>query len=107
MLAGLMLSAVLAGCTADPVETDLLLPVDFSNVPDNMVLTRFHTDKIEIKVRAAPELIDAIQVQNTRYLVDIFTDLSFDPAGDTVSIEPGEYLFRLKRNASLSGPGSR
>ena len=85
------------GCTTEPVETDLLLPVDFSNVPDNMVLTHFHTDKIEIKIQAGPELMDQINRENIRYTVDLYTDLEFDPAGDSASIEPGAYLIPLEK----------
>jgi len=84
------------GCTKEPVETDLLIPVDFSNVPENMVLTDFHTDKIEIRIQANPELIDRINQENTRYPVDLYTDLEFDPAGDSDSIEPGAYLIPVE-----------
>lgn len=92
-------------CTTDPVETDLLLPVDFSNVPDNMVLTGFHTDKIEIKIQTPPELIEKIKSHNARYLVDLYTDLAFDPAGDAVLIEPGEYLLPVEENRIALGNG--
>ena len=86
----------LPGCTTEPVETDLLLPVDFSNVPKNMVLTNFHTDKIEIRIQAHPKLIERINKKNLRYPVDLYTDLEFDPAGDSDSIEPGSYLFPVE-----------
>ncbi len=85
------------GCTTEPVETDLLLPVDFANVPDNMILTDFHTDKIEIKIQAAPKLIELVKTQGPRYQADLYTDLAFDPAGDTVPIEPGEYLIPVEK----------
>lgn len=98
---------MIPGCTADPVETDLLLPVDFSNVPENMVLTDFHTDKIEIKIQAAPAVIEEIQSQGTRYLVDLYTDLAFDPAGDSVLIEPGEYLLPVEEKRIALGNGIR
>ncbi|MBU0465429.1 MAG: YbbR-like domain-containing protein [Proteobacteria bacterium] len=84
------------GCTTEPVETDLLLPVDFSNVPENMVLTSFHTDKIEIRIQAHPNLIELINKKNIHYPVDLYTDLEFDPAGDSDSIEPGSYLFPVE-----------
>jgi YbbR-like protein len=84
------------GCTTEPVETDLLLPVDFSNIPDNMVLTNFNTDKIEIKILADPKLMERINNENTRYTVDLYTDLEFDPAGDSVSIEPGAYFIPVE-----------
>lgn len=84
------------GCSTDPVETDLLLPVDFSNVPENMVLTDFHTDKIEIRIQADPQLMDLINKKNIQYPVDLYTDLEFDPAGDSDSIEPGAYLIPVE-----------
>ncbi|NOX34634.1 MAG: YbbR-like domain-containing protein [Deltaproteobacteria bacterium] len=84
------------GCTTEPVETDLLLPVDFSNVPANMVLTDFHTDKIEIKIQADPKLMEFINKENFRYPVDLYTDLEFDPAGASDSIEPGTYLIPVE-----------
>ncbi len=88
----------LCACNSQPVETDLLIPVDFSNVPDNLVLTSFHTDKIEIKIQAEPELLDKINRENTRYSVDLYTDLEFDPAGDSDSIEPGVYLIPVEKS---------
>lgn len=94
------------GCTAEPVETDLLIPVDYSNIPDNMILTDFRTDKIEIKIKARPKLIEQINKKNTRYTVDLYTDLEFDPAGDSDSIETGTYLIpvegkRIPMNPSI------
>ena len=83
-------------CTTEPVETDLLLPVDFSNIPENMVLTDFHTDKIEIKIQADPRLMEFINKENIRYPVDLYTDLEFDPAGASDSIEPGAYLIPVE-----------
>jgi YbbR domain-containing protein len=85
-----------SGCTTEPVETDLLLPVDFSNVPENMVLTDVRTDKIEIRIQATPKLIELINKKNVHYPVDLYTDLEFDPAGDSDSIEPGAYLIPVE-----------
>ena len=84
------------GCTAEPVETDLLIPVNFSNVPENLVLTNFHTDKLEIRILAHPRLIELINKKDIHYPVDLYTDLEFDPAGDSDSIEPGSYLFPVE-----------
>ncbi|MCP3872315.1 MAG: YbbR-like domain-containing protein [Desulfobacteraceae bacterium] len=92
------------GCTTEPLETDLLLPVDFSNVPENMVLTYFHTDKIEIRIQANPELMELINKENTRYPVDLYTDLEFDPAGDSDSIEPGAYLIPVEEKRIPMNP---
>ncbi len=100
-----LLCLFISGCTTDPVETDLLLPVDFSNIPENMVLTGFHTDKIEIKVRAIAKLIEDTQTEGTRYPVDLYTDLAFDPAGSSVSIEPGEYLIPVETGRIALRPG--
>ena len=86
-----------AGCTLEPVETDLLLPVDFSNVPEDMVLTYFHTDKIEIRVKGDPRRIDLLNEKNIIYSADLYTDLEFDPAGDSDSIETGTYLIPVDR----------
>jgi len=93
------------GCTAEPVETDLLIPVDFSNVPYNLIMTDFQTDKIEIKVQAIPELITHINSQNLLYPVDLYTDLEFDPAGASSSIEPGRYLIPIEKNRIPMGNG--
>ena len=86
----------LPGCTTEPVETDLLLPVDFSNIPENLILTSFHTDKIEIRIQAHPNLIELINKKNLHYPVDLYTDLEFDPAGNSDSIEPGSYVFPVE-----------
>ena len=92
------------GCTIEPVETDLLLLVDFSNVPENMVLTSFHTDKIEIRIQADPKLIEFINKENIRYPVDLYTDLEFDPAGASDSIEPGAYLIPVEEKRIPMNP---
>lgn len=94
-----------SGCTTEPIETDLLLPVDFSNIPENMVLANFHTDKIEIKIQADPKLMELINKKNIRYPVDLYTDLEFDPAGDSDSIEPGTYLIPVEKNRIPMNPG--
>jgi len=93
-----LLFLFLPNCTIDPVETDLLLPVDFSNVPDDMVLTAFHTDKIEIRIKGDPRQIELLQAKNITYPADLYTDLEFDPAGDSDSIETGTYLLPVDRN---------
>ncbi len=92
-----IVSLFFIGCTTEPVETDLLIPVDFSNVPDNMILTDFHTDKIEIKIQAAEKLIELISKENIRYPVDLYTALELDPAGASDSIEPGAYLIPMEK----------
>lgn len=95
----------LVACTTEPVETDLLLPVDFSNIPNNMILTDFHTDKIEIKIQAVPKLMELTNKENIRYTVDLYTDLEFDPAGASDSIEPGAYLIPVELKRIPMNPG--
>jgi len=85
------------GCTVEPVETDLLLLVDFSNVPEGMVLTYHHTDKIEIRIQADPRLVELINKETIIYPADLYTDLEFDPAGDSDSIEPGAYMLPVDK----------
>ena len=74
------------------METGLLLPVDFANVPEDMVLTKFHSDKIEVRIKGRPGRIAKINKKHLVYPADIYTDLAFDPAGGTDAIEPGRYL---------------
>jgi len=87
----------LFSCTIEPVETDLLLPVDFSNIPEDMVLTYHHTDKIEIRIQAAPRLIEMLNKETILYPADLYTDLAFDPAGDSNSIGPGSYMLPVDK----------
>jgi len=94
-----------SGCSSEPVETDLLIPVNFSNIPDNMILTSFHTDKIEIRIQANPKLMEFINKQNLHYPVDLYTDLELDPAGASDSIEPGTYLIPVEENRIPMGSG--
>ena len=86
-----------AGCAPEPVTTDLLLPVEFSNVPDNMVLTYFHTDKLEVRVKADPRYLKALAHGDVHYPADIYTDLAFDPAGDASEIEAGHYVLPVDK----------
>lgn len=105
VIAFLILSVSYFSCTTEPVETALLLPVNFSNVPENMVLSHFNTDKIEIKIKAVPKLIELINKEDIRYPVDLYTDLEFDPAGASSSIEPGEYLIPVEEKRIPVYPG--
>ncbi|MBU0969295.1 MAG: YbbR-like domain-containing protein [Proteobacteria bacterium] len=92
------------GCTLEPVETDLLLPVDFSNIPEDMVLTYRHTDKIQIRILADPRLLEQINRQTILYPADLYTDLEFDPAGDSDSIEPGTYVLPVDKTRIALDP---
>lgn len=93
----LLLFLVFSGCTTEPVETNLLLPVEFSNVPEGMVLTQFRTDKIEIRIKADPELIKKINEKHIQYPADLYTDLDIDPAGASDSIVPGHYVLPVDK----------
>ncbi len=93
-----------AGCNTEPVETTLLFPVDFSNIPENMVLTESHTDKIEIRIKANPRVMERINKESMRYPADLYTDLAFDPAGGLDSIEPGEYLIPVYKKRIPMNP---
>jgi YbbR-like protein len=93
------------GCTVEPVETDLLLPVDFSNIPEDMVLTYHPTKKIQIRIQADPRLIEQINRETIVYPADLYTDLEFDPAGDSDSIEPGDYVLPVDKTRISMDPG--
>lgn len=93
----LALFLVFWGCSPDPVETNLLLPVKFSNVPEGMVVTQFRTDKIEIRIKADPRLIEKINEKPIHYPADLYTDLDIDPAGATESIGPGYYVLPVDK----------
>lgn len=95
----------LSGCTTEPVETNLLLPVEFSNIPQGMALTPDRTDKIEIRIQADPRRIEMITQKALGYPADLYTDLEFDPAGDSDSIEPGAYVLPVDKNRMPLGPG--
>ena len=91
-------------CTIEPVESDLLLPVDFSNVPEDMVLTDFQTDKIEIRIKGNPRHIEMLNKETILYPADLYTDLEFDPAGDSDSIETGTYLLPVDKTRIPMNP---
>ncbi len=92
-----MFLLLIFGCTVEPVETDLLLPVDFSNIPEGMVLTYHQTEKIEIRIQTDPRLVEMINKETILYPADLYTDLEFDPAGDSDSIEPGSYVLPVDK----------
>ena len=86
------------GCRREPVITHLLLPVAFSNVPENMVLTYYHTDKIDIRVQADPRDIEQLNRKSIQYPADLYTDLEFDPAGASGSVDAGHYVLPVDQN---------
>ncbi len=96
--AAVMAVFIFTACTQEPRETDLLLPVDYANVPDDMILTNFHTDKIEVRIKCRPKHIEKLSSESLVYPADIYTDLAFDPAGGSDAIEPGRYLLPVDKN---------
>ncbi|WP_246293697.1 CdaR family protein [Desulfobacter latus] len=92
-----MTIVIFTACTQAPKETNLLLPVDYTNVPDDMILTHFYTDKIEVKIKCRPKHIETLSKKSLVYPADIYTDLAFDPAGGTDAIEPGHYLLPVDK----------
>ena len=86
-----ILISAIAGCNKKPVETNLLLPVEFSSIPSNLILTSPSVDKLEIHVRGSSEQIKIIKTMDLKYSVDLFSDLASDPAEEKVFIEPSIY----------------
>lgn len=95
----------LTGCTKKPDETDLLLPVEYFSIPENIVLTNAHTSRVEVRIQASEQIMKQIKKKDIRYPADLYADLSFDPAGDFDSIEPGEYLIPVYKKRIPLGPG--
>ncbi len=95
----------LPSCSFEPVETVILLPVDFTNVPDDMILTQSHTDTIALKIKGTPDQIETLNTELMRYPADLYADLEFDPAGDSNSIEAGGYLLPIDPSRIPLAPG--
>ena len=86
-----MLLFLQAGCTPEPVETNLLVPVRFTSVPSQLIVTNPATEDIQIRIKGNSALVDRIESMNLEYYVDLFTELASDPAGFQSAIEPGTY----------------
>jgi hypothetical protein len=84
-------------CAPEPLETHLLLPVEFANVPKGMIVTQYRTDKIEIHIQGDPRLIEALTGKPVHYPADLYTDLDIDPAGASESIGPGYYMLPVDK----------
>jgi YbbR-like protein len=82
---------ILTGCGTKPVETNLLIPVEFSSIPFNLVLTSPSVEKLEVRVSGKPKQIEIIKSMNLKYSVDLYTDLASDPAGEKVNLDPRIY----------------
>lgn len=86
-----VLSGIFSGCHSAPEETNLLLPVEFSSTPLNLILTSPSVDKLEIRVSGNQKQIEIIKNMNLKYSVDLYTDLVSDPAGEKVHLDPRTY----------------
>jgi hypothetical protein len=84
-------------CAPEPVETHLLLPVEFANVPKGMIVTQYRTDKIEIHIQGDPRLVETLSEKPIHYPADLYTDLDIDPAGASESIGPGYYMLPVDK----------
>lgn len=89
---------IFTACTQEPREINLLLPVEYVNVPDDMILTNLYTHNIEIRIKCRPSCIEKLLEENLFYPADIYTDLAFDPAGGTDAIEAGRYVLPVDKN---------
>ncbi|MCK5099529.1 MAG: YbbR-like domain-containing protein [Desulfobacteraceae bacterium] len=87
------------------METDLLLPVEFSSIPLNLILTSPSVEKLEIRVRGNPKQIEAIKTMNLKYSVDLYTDLASDPAGEKVFLDPRIYYIPVIKKRIFIPPG--
>ncbi len=95
------------GCSSKPGESDLLLPVHFLSMPGDLVKIPPFTKNIEIHVKGPGRIIKQMANDNLSYNVDLYTDLSSDPAGDSGSIEPGLYSIPVIENRISLHPGIR
>ena len=92
------------GCKKEPVETSLLIPVHFTSVPSNLIVTNPVAENIQIRITANPALIDRVETMNLAYYVDLFTELASDPAGFRSGIEPGVYTIPvIEKRIGLPG----
>jgi hypothetical protein len=79
-------------CTREPVDTNLLLPIEFSSLPADLVRMPSHTSNLEIRIKGPAKLVQDVTQEEMSYLVDLYTELAMDPAGTASSIiEPGFY----------------
>jgi YbbR domain-containing protein len=83
--------SIISGCHSEPEETNLLLPVEFSSIPLNLILTSPSVEKIEIRVRGKQKHIETIKTMDLKYSVDLYTELASDPAGEKVYLDPRIY----------------
>ncbi len=101
----LIVTLIIPGCDKKPVETNLLLPVEFSSIPSNLILTSPLDEKIEIRVSGDIDQIEAIKNLNLKYFVDLYTDLASDPAGEKNYLDPRIYYLPVLEKRIFVPPG--
>ncbi len=100
-----LLFLLVAGCTPESVETDLLVPVQFSAMPSGLAKTSFHTHSIEVRVKGSLRQIHRVETLNLTYLVDLYADLTSDPADGTAFISPSFYAIPVIKDRLAIPPG--
>ena len=83
--------ALFTGCSPEPEETNLLVPLGFSSPPSNLVKIPSHATNLEIRIKGSSRLVKQASQEDLSYLVDLYTDLALDPAGNASTIDPGIY----------------
>ena len=96
---------LVAGCASEPVETDLLVPVKFADMPAGLIQTEFYTRNIEVRVRGTLGQIRQVEALNLTYLVDLYADLTSDPADGTAFIAPAFYAIPVIKERLATPPG--
>ena len=106
LLSGILIfTFFISGCQSQPEETTLLLPVEFSSTPTDLILTSPSADKLEVRVSGVREQIELIKTMNLKYSVDLYTDLASDPAGEKVFIDPRKYYILVFKKRIYAGSG--
>lgn len=100
-----LLFLLVSGCTPEPVETDLLVPVKFSAMPSGLAKTNFYTHTIEVRVKGSLRQIQRVEALNLTYLVDLYADLTTDPADGGAFISPSFYAIPVIRDRLAISPG--
>jgi len=103
----MILVTFLMGCSSEPEETNLLIPLGFSSLPPNLVNIPSDTTNIEIQIKGPARFVKLASHEDLSYLVDLYFDLALDPAGNATNIEPGTYSIpvveeRIPLHPSLS-----
>jgi len=99
------LSLLVVGCASEPVETDLLVPVKFADMPAGLIQTDFYTRSIEVRVRGSLDQIHRVEALNLTYLVDLYADLTSDPVDATAFIPPAFYAIPVIKERLATPPG--